>query len=619
MPKLVIRFGDSALHVPLAAGTRFRTGAEGDGSVVRPGDRWQIGPVVIEVEAIAGEPHSVATSAPDTTTSRGMPATAVPMAVPVAAAPASVERPPIAVAMPAESTARVELVSPLVAEAPSAAQPSPIAPVALVDATFAQAAPPEAAPPELPSPEALIDRTQISVGVPGSEDVGVAAGSLLAVQALPAAPESPAPASVLPLAGALTEQAPAEPPAEPSAPPPSVLPLVEAAAAALSMTATDPALALSTPVAGGALPPRGASIVSETTATAPAVPAVELAPPPPPPPPPEPEEEAPPTLETPIPNLTPMPRLELSTASTSGTERVPIIEQPAPSEAATMAAPWLSPSEAPTPAIPPPAIQADERPAHVPPLPDSSASRQPTPTLAVPPEDVTPIAGEQMMTPTSGTEHFSRGVVDSGKIERTETLDSVQIPKLHVTFENVTFEHPINKEVVTVGRDSTNDLCLPDTSVSRFHCSIIREPGGRYVIKDLNSTNGSIVNGIQVDTAPLHHGDEIELGNYRIRFELPEALAFPTPSPELAVPLRMPVRPGVGPAPLPPPPPPTGLPEPGAGAPPVPPPRPPTAPPPRPPAPPAAAKQLSRHGLPQPPRPPAPKRGFFSKLFGKDK
>ncbi len=611
MPKLVIRFGDSALHVPLAPGTRFRTGTEGDGSILRPGDRWHIGPVEIEVEAIAGEPHFVETSTPDTTTSRGMPATVVPMAVPVAAAPASVERPPIAAATPAESTARVELVSSPLPEEPPAAQPYPVLPVAPVEASFDQAvpleaapleaAPLEAAPPlELPSPAALIDRTQISTGIPGSEDVGVAAAGLPAVRAFPAVPEPPA-------------EPPAEPRAEPPAPPSSLLPVVEAAAAVFATTGTDPALAVSTPVVGGAPPsppppPRGASIVSDATATAPAVAAVELAPPPPPPPPPEPEEEAPPTLETPIPNLTPLPRLDVSAASTSGTERVPLIEQSEPSEAATMAAPWVSPSEAPTPAIPPPAIQADERPAHVPPLPDSAAFRQPTPTLAVPPEDVTPIAGEQMMPPTSGTEHFSRGVVDSGKIERTETLDSVQVPKLHVTFENVTFEHPINKEVVTVGRDSTNDLCLPDTSVSRYHCSIIREPGGRYVIKDLNSTNGSIVNGVQVDTAPLHHGDEIELGNYRIRFELPEALAFPTPSPELAVPLRVPVRPGLGS--VPPPPPPTGLPEPGAGAPP--------APPPRAPAPSPAAKQLSRPGLPQPPRPPAPKRGFFAKLFGKN-
>lgn len=612
MPKLVIRFGDNALHVQLAAGTRFRAGAGGEGSVVRPGDRWHIGPVVIEVEEIAGEPRFVETSTPDTTTSRGMPASVVPTAIPVAAASAPAEPPPIAIAMPAESTARVELVSAPSTGESAAAQPLPSVPVAPVETTLV---PP--APTEVPSPAALIDRTQVSVAVPGSGVGGIAGSELRVVEASPTTPESPAPPPLAQFGGALTEPVQPEMPVEPPPPRSIALPLVEAASAALSMSGPQPVLVAPTPVAGAAPPRGGASIVSETTATAPAVPAVELAPPPPPspPPPPVPPEEAPPTLETPIPNLTPMPRIEISTASTSGTDRVPVVEQPEPSEAATMAAPWLSPSEAPTPAIPPPAIQANERPAQVPPPPPlPPAFRQPTPTLTVPPEEVTPIAGENMMTPMSGTEHFSRGVVDSGKIEKTETLDSVQVPKLHVSFENVTFEHPINKEVVTVGRDSANDLCLPDTSVSRYHCSIIREPGGRYVIKDLNSTNGSIVNGIQVDTAPLRHGDEIELGNYRIRFELPEALTFPTPSPELASPPRVSVRHGVGPVP----PPPTGLPEPGAGAPPLQPPRPPTAPPPRPPAPPpAAAKQPPRPSLPQPPRPPSPKRGFFSKLFGK--
>ena len=68
------------------------------------------------------------------------------------------------------------------------------------------------------------------------------------------------------------------------------------------------------------------------------------------------------------------------------------------------------------------------------------------------------------------------------------------------------------KEQVFVGSDeATNDLALPVNGVSRRHASIIYGDG-RYRIIDLNSTNGTFVNGRRVDSTILQNGDEIRFG-----------------------------------------------------------------------------------------------------------
>ena len=59
--------------------------------------------------------------------------------------------------------------------------------------------------------------------------------------------------------------------------------------------------------------------------------------------------------------------------------------------------------------------------------------------------------------------------------------------------------------------EATNDLALPVNGVSRRHASIIYGDG-RYRIIDLNSTNGTFVNGRRVDSTILQNGDEIRFG-----------------------------------------------------------------------------------------------------------
>lgn len=78
--------------------------------------------------------------------------------------------------------------------------------------------------------------------------------------------------------------------------------------------------------------------------------------------------------------------------------------------------------------------------------------------------------------------------------------------------------------VVTIGRWSENDVVLPDREVSRRHAQI-RQDSGQYVLIDLGSKNGTLVNGVRAERAlVLSDGDEILVApRYRLLFVDSEA------------------------------------------------------------------------------------------------
>jgi hypothetical protein len=80
---------------------------------------------------------------------------------------------------------------------------------------------------------------------------------------------------------------------------------------------------------------------------------------------------------------------------------------------------------------------------------------------------------------------------------------------------------------LTLGRSADNDITLADTNVSRYHARVDLIDG-RYLLRDLDSTNGTRLNGAEVDApASLRSGDLIGLGLQRLRFVEAE------PEPEL--------------------------------------------------------------------------------------
>ncbi len=87
-------------------------------------------------------------------------------------------------------------------------------------------------------------------------------------------------------------------------------------------------------------------------------------------------------------------------------------------------------------------------------------------------------------------------------------------------FEGMTYE--LAADETLIGRNPTTDITLLDEGISREHAIILFDvETSTYTIEDLQSTNGTKVNGKRVRSAKLCHGDEIELGHTRFRFDLP--------------------------------------------------------------------------------------------------
>ena len=86
--------------------------------------------------------------------------------------------------------------------------------------------------------------------------------------------------------------------------------------------------------------------------------------------------------------------------------------------------------------------------------------------------------------------------------------------------------HPTGEQVLplrerhTLGRHPDNDIQVLDTLVSKQHCVLEREGDG-WVIEDLASTNGTMLNGEPVSRARLKDGDVVDIGLTRLTFHGP--------------------------------------------------------------------------------------------------
>ncbi len=78
----------------------------------------------------------------------------------------------------------------------------------------------------------------------------------------------------------------------------------------------------------------------------------------------------------------------------------------------------------------------------------------------------------------------------------------------------------IEKDATVIGRRSENEVVVDDVSVSGRHAVILRE-GDRYRVRDLDSTNGTVVNGALVRETLLKPGDLIGFGEIQFEFNDP--------------------------------------------------------------------------------------------------
>ena len=90
-----------------------------------------------------------------------------------------------------------------------------------------------------------------------------------------------------------------------------------------------------------------------------------------------------------------------------------------------------------------------------------------------------------------------------------------------------------------IGRRTGSDIVLDDTTVSRRH-ALVLEREGAPVIADDRSLNGVFVNGRRVQEAPLHHGDEVRIGDRLMRYRRDSRDESVERRPARAVPLAQP-------------------------------------------------------------------------------
>ncbi|MBM3705287.1 MAG: FHA domain-containing protein [Actinobacteria bacterium] len=75
----------------------------------------------------------------------------------------------------------------------------------------------------------------------------------------------------------------------------------------------------------------------------------------------------------------------------------------------------------------------------------------------------------------------------------------------------------IRKPVLTIGRSSESDILLDDITVSRHH-AIIEKKESEHEVRDLESLNGTYLNGNIVNQSILKNGDRVQIGKYIFLF-----------------------------------------------------------------------------------------------------
>ena len=137
---------------------------------------------------------------------------------------------------------------------------------------------------------------------------------------------------------------------------------------------------------------------------------------------------------------------------------------------------------------PPHTPPATAPPTHHPPPPDPDGARPPPP----------PVPGG-----------------DAGYAPGAAAPEAQQLP-LFLVFNGQKYR--IDKEKFIIGRGSQmTDLTIRDGNISRKHAAIIYR-GGKYFLKDLDSTNGIDYQGSRIDSKKIEEGDVFHICDYELRF-----------------------------------------------------------------------------------------------------
>ncbi len=98
--------------------------------------------------------------------------------------------------------------------------------------------------------------------------------------------------------------------------------------------------------------------------------------------------------------------------------------------------------------------------------------------------------------------------------------------KLVVSLDGVVIkEVQITKDKTTLGRRPYNDIVIDNLAVSGEH-AVLQMVGADVFIEDLNSTNGTYINGKAIKKQLLAHNDTVEIGKYKIKYLVDEGTEY---------------------------------------------------------------------------------------------
>ena len=105
---------------------------------------------------------------------------------------------------------------------------------------------------------------------------------------------------------------------------------------------------------------------------------------------------------------------------------------------------------------------------------------------------------------------------------KLHVLPEIPSPKalkrsLRIVSDDKTENLALTANTFAIGRHPRNDLVLKDPRISSFHCRVEME-GDKYVILDLKSRNGTLLNSARIDRAVLKHNDQIQLGSTKVSY-----------------------------------------------------------------------------------------------------
>lgn len=111
---------------------------------------------------------------------------------------------------------------------------------------------------------------------------------------------------------------------------------------------------------------------------------------------------------------------------------------------------------------------------------------------------------------------------DIEDIEEAEEIVIIEEPKIRITLtgtNNPDVRFAEFTDRCSLGRRNTNDIMISDNAVSGNHCEFIAEED-KLVIRDLNSTNGTLLNGVRITAAEIKSGDLIIVGKLQYRISV---------------------------------------------------------------------------------------------------